>query len=55
MAKRLVEEARDDFRTLHYRYRTEVTYLNWIKRHNQFYGNRNAVELGPAVIQAFPS
>lgn len=53
MGKRLMDEARDVFRTLHYSYRTEVTYLKWIKRFIQYHGNQHPRELGPAEIQKF--
>ncbi len=53
MAKRLMEEARDVFRAYHYSYRTEVTYIKWIKRFIKYHGNRPPRELGPAEIQAF--
>ncbi len=53
MAKRLIEEARDVFRAHHYSYRTEVTYIKWIKRFIKYHGNRPPRELGPAEIQAF--
>lgn len=53
MAKRLMEEARNVFRAHHYSYRTEVTYLKWIKRFIKYHGNRPPRELGPAEIQAF--
>ena len=48
MAKRLTEEARDVFRSLHYSYRTEVTYLKWIKRFIKYHDNRHPRDLGPA-------
>ena len=53
MAKRLMEEARNVFRAHHYSYRTEVTYLKWIKRFIKYQDNRPPRELGPAEIQAF--
>ena len=53
MAKRLMEEARNVFRAYHYSYRTEVTYLKWIKRFIKYHDNRPPRELGPAEIQAF--
>ena len=53
MAKRLTEEARDVFRSLHYSYRTEVTYLKWIKRFIKYHDNRHPRDLGPAEIQRF--
>jgi integrase len=48
-----MEEARNVFRAHHYSYRTEVTYLKWIKRFINYHGNRPPRELGPAEIQAF--
>lgn len=53
MAKRPMEEARNVFRAHHYSYRTEVTYLKWIKRFIKHHDNRPPRELGPAEIQAF--
>jgi len=53
MAKRLMEEARKVFRVHHYSYRTEVTYIKWIKRFIKYHGNRPPRDLGPAEIQAF--
>lgn len=53
MAKRLMEEAREAFRVRHYSYRTEVTYLKWIKRFIRYHDNRHPRELGPAEIQGF--
>ena len=48
-----MEEARDVFRAHHYSYRTEVTYIKWIKRFIKYHGNRPPRELGPTEIQAF--
>jgi len=48
-----MEEARNVFRAHHYSYRTEVTYLKWIKRFIKYQDNRPPRELGPAEIQAF--
>ena len=53
MATRLMDEARDVFRTLHYSYRTEETYLKWMRRFIRHHGNRHPRELGPAEIQSF--
>jgi len=53
MAKRLVDGIREVFRTEHYAYRTEETYLKWIKRFIQHNGNRHPRELGAEEIQAF--
>ena len=53
MAKRLMDEARDVFRLHNYSYRTEVTYLKWMKRFIAYHGNRHPRELGPNEIRAF--
>ena len=53
MAKRLMDEAREIFRALHYSYRTEVTYTKWIKRFIKYHGNRPPRELGQTEIEAF--
>ena len=53
MARRLMDEAREVFRTHHYSYRTEVTYLKWIKRYIKYHGNCPPREMGPTEIQAF--
>jgi site-specific recombinase XerD len=46
MAKRLVDGIRDA-------YRTEETYLKWMKRFIRHNGNRHPRELGAEEIQAF--
>jgi len=53
MARRLMDEAREVFRTHHYSYRTEVTYLKWIKRYIKYHGNSPPREMGPTEIEAF--
>jgi site-specific recombinase XerD len=39
----------------HYSYRTEQTYIHWIKRYLAFHGMKHPVELGPEHITAFVS
>ena len=53
MAKRLVDGLREVFRTEHYAYRTEETYLKWIKRFVRHNGKRHPRELGAEEIQGF--
>ena len=53
MAKRLIAQIRDVFRTLHYSYRTEETYIKWIRRFIKYHNNQHPQELGPAEIQRF--
>jgi len=51
--KKLLDVVRDALRTKHYSYRTEQTYLDWIKRYILFHQKRHPKEMGAAEIQAF--
>ena len=53
--KRLLEQAREKLRAMHYSYRTEQTYLDWMKRHILFHGKRHPREMGAGEIEAFVS
>lgn len=55
MAKKLLEQARDILRTKHYSYRTEQTYLDWMRRYILFHNKRHPLEMGASEIQAFLS
>lgn len=55
MAKKLIVAISEVFRTEHYAYRTEETYLKWIKRFIGFNRNRHPRELGAEEIQRFLS
>jgi len=55
MAKRLIDEVRNCFRVHHYSFRTEQTYIKWIRRFIAFHQNRHPRELGKAEIQSFLS
>jgi site-specific recombinase XerD len=50
---KLLEEVRDLIRTLHYSYRTEEAYLNWIRQYILFHGKRHPAEMGAAEVSAF--
>ena len=50
---KLLEEVRDLIRTLHYSYRTEEAYLNWIRQYILFHGKRHPTEMGAAEVSAF--
>src|SRR5688572_32461422 len=50
---RLFDVVRDTIRRRHYSYRTEETYLHWIKRFILFSGKRHPRELGAAEVTAF--
>jgi integron integrase len=50
---RLLEVVRGAIRRRHYSYRTEETYLHWIRRFIVFSGRRHPRELGAAEVTAF--
>ena len=50
---RLLDTARDAIRRRHYSYRTEQSYLHWMKRFILFSGKRHPSELGGAEVTAF--
>ena len=50
---RLLEQVRDAIRRRHYSYRTEETYVHWIRRFIFFTGKRHPRELGAAEVTAF--
>ncbi len=53
MAKKLLEQMQDALRLQHYSYRTEETYLNWVRRYILFHRKRHPNEMGAPEIQAF--
>ncbi|MBN2117369.1 MAG: integron integrase [Anaerolineales bacterium] len=53
MAKKLLEQARDILRTKHYSYRTEETYIDWMRRYILFHHKRHPDGMGAPEIQAF--
>jgi hypothetical protein len=52
-AKKLLDQVRDHLRLKHYSYRTEETYVSWIKRFILFHGKRHPTHMGVAEIEAF--
>lgn len=50
---KLLEQARDQLRTRHYSYRTEQTYLHWIKQFILFHDKRHPALLGSDDIGNF--
>jgi len=50
---RFLDVAREAIRRRHYSYRTEQSYLHWIKRFIVFSGRRHPRELGAAEVTAF--
>ena len=52
-AVKLLDRVREQLRLKHYSYRTEETYLHWIKRYILFHQKRHPGEMGEAEIRAF--
>lgn len=50
---RLLDQVRDAIRRRHYSYRTEETYVHWIRRFIYFHGKRHPAEMGEAEVTAF--
>ncbi len=53
MTKKLLDQARDALRARHYSYRTEETYIDWMRRFILFHGKRHPNGMGAPEIQAF--
>jgi hypothetical protein len=45
---RLLDRVRDRLRVKHYSYRTEQSYVHWIKRFILFHGKRHPADMGAA-------
>jgi site-specific recombinase XerD len=53
--KKLLDQVRDIIRIKHYSYRTEETYIYWIRRYILFHDKRHPKEMGKSEIEAFLS
>lgn len=51
--KKLLDQVRDSLRIKHYSYRTEQTYVEWIRRFILFHNKRHPAEMGTPEIEAF--
>ncbi|MBW1999397.1 MAG: phage integrase N-terminal SAM-like domain-containing protein [Deltaproteobacteria bacterium] len=51
--RELLDQVRDVMRLKHYAYRTEVTYLSWIRRFILFHDKRRPKEMGELEVEAF--
>jgi integron integrase len=51
--KKLLDRVRDVVRMKHYSYRTEETYVYWIRRYILFHNKRHPSEMGKVEIEAF--
>ena len=54
-APRLLDQVRARIRVKHYSIRTEMQYLQWIKRYIFFHGKRHPRDMGAAEVEAFLS
>jgi integron integrase len=52
-APKLLDQVRETLRVKHYSYRTEHTYLDWIKRFIIFHNKRHPKEMGAEEVQEF--
>jgi len=53
MAKKLLDQLSDTLRSMHYSYRTEEAYIDWVRRFILFHQKRHPVGMGAEEIQAF--
>jgi integron integrase len=51
--RKLLEQVSDALRTKHYSYRTEQTYVDWIRRYILFHNKRHPKEMGEKEIREF--
>jgi integron integrase len=51
--KKLLDQVRDAIRLKHYSYRTEQTYVQWIRRYILFHNKRHPKDMGVPEIEAF--
>ena len=54
-SKKLLDQVRDAIRTKQYSYRTEQTYVQWIKRYIMFHKKAHPKEMGAEEIKAYIS
>ena len=50
---KLLEQVRDKIRLKHYSYRTEQSYVLWIRQFILFHGKWHPSEMGHAAVEAF--
>ena len=51
--KKLLDQLRDAIRLKHYAYRTEETYVQWVRRYILFHNKRHPSQMGRVEIKAF--
>ena len=51
--RKLLDQVRDIMRLKHYAFRTECTYISWIKRFILFHDKKHPKEMGESEAEAF--
>ena len=51
--RKLLDQVRDRIRLLHYSYKTELAYVEWIKRFILFHNKRHPLEMGAPEVEKF--
>lgn len=51
--KKLLDQVREAIRVKHYSYRTEESYVNWIRRYILFHNKRHPKEMGSPEVKTF--
>jgi integron integrase len=51
--KKLLDQVRDSMRMKHYSYRTEQSYVDWIRRYIIFHNKRHPLDMGGVEIKQF--
>ncbi|WP_376693994.1 integron integrase [Wenzhouxiangella sp. EGI_FJ10409] len=53
MAKKLLDQLRESIRARHYSYRTEESYVHWVRRFILFHGKKHPADMGKRELEAF--
>ena len=51
--RKLLDQVRDAIRLKHYSYRTEQSYVGWIRRYILFYNKQHPKDIGVPELEAF--
>ena len=51
--RKLLDQVRDAIRLKHYSYRTEQSYVGWIRRYILFHNKQHPKDMGGAEVKAF--
>ena len=52
-APQLLQQVRERLRALHYSYRTEQPYVDWIRRYILFHGKKHPRDMGKREVEQF--